>query len=521
MAKREERGCSRVCHNQWTLSSFGFNHDHPRDFITFQWGCPKLFIVWTISWCLLHVTVLALQPYFFREVLPNWAWFLFLTNWSYVVLAIYSIVESVSAIYVYVCRKDILKGDAVSTPWYFKFLWVLYYTTTTSAITVALLYYLTLDEVNDANSILKHFVNFVYVILNLILTRKPYRILHFYIPMIYSFVYIIFTLAYQIGFKQEAIYPTLDWNNIPNVFLYALGIPLVFAPLLTLTLYTLTVIRDSIGLQCDRPSTNDIMAKEEKKGCSHVCYNQWKLTSLGFDHDQPRDFVTFQWGSPKLFIAWTVLWGLLHITTLALQPYFNQEDLPYWKWFTKLTNWSYSILAIYSIVESVSAIYVFVYRKDIIKGEAESTPWYLQLVWVLYCLATTSAITVGLLFYLLLNDGNDASSILKHFINVVFVILNLVLTRKPFRILHFYIPIAYSFIYILFTCIYQKGFNQEEVYPVLDWNDIPNVFLYALGIPLLFIPLLVLVLFMLTFVRDTIGNHCNKLCRKTDTDIIV
>ena len=116
----------------------------------------------------------------------------------------------------------------------------------------------------DTNSILKHYINSVFVVLNLLLTKKPYRILHFYIPVIFSVIYILFSLVYQKGFNQNAIYSALDWNNVPNVFLYVFGLPLVFLPLLTLLLYTLTVIRDAIGNLCeknigqtDRPVTID------------------------------------------------------------------------------------------------------------------------------------------------------------------------------------------------------------------------------------------------------------------------
>lgn len=105
-----------------------------------------------------------------------------------------------------------------------------------------------------ANNILKHFINSVFVLVNLLLTRKPYRILHFYIPFAYSVVFILFSLVYQIGFNQNAIYSALDWNSVPKVLIYALGIPLIFIPLLTVLLHTVTFIRDMIWRQCEDKS---------------------------------------------------------------------------------------------------------------------------------------------------------------------------------------------------------------------------------------------------------------------------
>ena len=78
--------------------------------VPFQWGYPRLYILWSLSWTVFHVLVLALQPYFFREVLPYWNWFIYLTNWSYIVLAVYSIVEATAVIFVNVCRKEIING---------------------------------------------------------------------------------------------------------------------------------------------------------------------------------------------------------------------------------------------------------------------------------------------------------------------------------------------------------------------------------------------------------------------------
>lgn len=114
-------------------------------------------------------------------------------------------------------------------------------------------FYFIFSEVG-ANNILKHFINSAFVLVNLLLTRKPYRILHFYIPFAYSVVFILFSLVYQIGFNQNAIYSALDWNSVPKVFMYALGIPLIFIPLLTVLLHTVTFIRDMIWRQCEDKS---------------------------------------------------------------------------------------------------------------------------------------------------------------------------------------------------------------------------------------------------------------------------
>ena len=131
--------------------------------------------------------------------------------------------------------------------------------------------------------------------------------------------------------------------------------------------------------------------------------------------------------------------------------------------------------------------------------------------------------TLGItfIFFLFFFLETDINSILKHYINSVFVVLNLLLTKKPYRILHFYIPVIFSVIYILFSLVYQKGFNQNAIYTALDWNIVPNVFLYVFGLPLVFVPLLTLLLYTITVFRDAIGNLCEKNIGQTDRPVAI
>jgi hypothetical protein len=78
--------------------------------VTLQFGPSVLFIVWSVSWTILHVVVLGLQPYFYRNYELDLKWFSYLTHWGYTTLAIFTLSDSIAAVYVHIRRRDIIKG---------------------------------------------------------------------------------------------------------------------------------------------------------------------------------------------------------------------------------------------------------------------------------------------------------------------------------------------------------------------------------------------------------------------------
>lgn len=71
-------------------------------------------------------------------------------------------------------------------------------------------------------SIEKHVLNSVFIILNILITAMPVNLLHFYHPIIFGFIYMIFNLTYQGGGAHQAIYPIFDWTNqLPTAILLA------------------------------------------------------------------------------------------------------------------------------------------------------------------------------------------------------------------------------------------------------------------------------------------------------------
>lgn len=81
-----------------------------------------------------------------------------------------------------------------------------------------------------------HIINSVYVLIDLCVSATPIRILHFYIPFVFMFMYLIFTLVYWAagGTTPDggtAIYPIMDWENL-QVTLPFVACCAVFSPVM-------------------------------------------------------------------------------------------------------------------------------------------------------------------------------------------------------------------------------------------------------------------------------------------------
>ena len=102
----------------------------------------------------------------------------------------------------------------------------------------------------DARSIEKHTMNTVFTVLNLLVSAKPVRLLHVYHPIIFIFIYGLFSLIYQ-SVTGDAVYSILDWLGNPGPTIgYILVLFLVALPLGHAILFGLYQLRLIIAKKC-------------------------------------------------------------------------------------------------------------------------------------------------------------------------------------------------------------------------------------------------------------------------------
>ncbi|ESO88892.1 hypothetical protein LOTGIDRAFT_94344, partial [Lottia gigantea] len=196
--------------------------------------------------------------------------------------------------------------------------------------------------------------------------------------------------------------------------------------------------------------------------------DEFRLKKFGLEHKRPDLFLKSQWKCPRFYLVWRICWSIYHtcwtIASGALNYQWATTESNRIKWFVYLTNWTYLILTIETIIEPVILIYARVKRPEILKGTA-SMPWFLKILWVLYNISTTGAIMVSALYWSMIYKasrtfifsaikGTNSVSVAVHGFNSVYVVSNIFVTAMPVRIFHFYQPALFGIIYIGFTWIY-------------------------------------------------------------------
>ncbi|XP_078575211.1 protein rolling stone-like isoform X2 [Branchiostoma floridae x Branchiostoma japonicum] len=137
-------------------------------------------------------------------------------------------------------------------------------------------------------------------------------------------------------------------------------------------------------------------------------------------------------------------------------------------------------------------------------------PWYYKLYWVLYNVSFAGGICITILFYALLRDENSALSILIHAMNSVTIVIDVMVSGLPCRLLHFVYPLTFGVVYILFTVIYWaaggKGlYDYPFIYPYLDYGGRPVLaaIVAVLGV-LVAVPLCHCIVFALVVARESL-----------------
>ena len=98
-------------------------------------------------------------------------------------------------------------------------------------------------------------------------------------------------------------------------------------------------------------------------------------TSIENCFQQIFNLFQFQCGPSFLFIPWSACWAILHLIGLGLQPYFHKDNELDLKWFSYLTYWGYTSLALFTAWDCAAAVYVHIRRQDIVKnGEDPQQP---------------------------------------------------------------------------------------------------------------------------------------------------
>ena len=212
--------------------------------------------------------------------------FIFLTNWTYLILNLYFLQATTLTFCALYCEykkhkaasssinetqalvekgsaddnadqnenttEEAREEDALQLPQ--KIFWLLYIISASAGLLITAGYWTVLfeDEPIDANNITKHALNSVFMVIDTFLSSIPVRLFHSVYPLLYIIVYLAFTVIYwQLGgtniHGQPYIYKLLDYNNFEASTGCIIGFFLLLVqPVLQLILFGLVKLRDHL-----------------------------------------------------------------------------------------------------------------------------------------------------------------------------------------------------------------------------------------------------------------------------------
>ncbi|XP_045166375.2 protein rolling stone-like isoform X2 [Mercenaria mercenaria] len=189
---------------------------------------------------LYYAAMLGLDIYYNYELGSEY--FIYLTNWSYLLQAAHVFLDFGVTVFTHNKRRDIRDSLATGTPWYIKVLWVFFNVNNVISLLVTTVYYALLEPEFNHGSINKHLLNTIYTLFNLVFCAKPVQMLHFYQPMIFGFLYLLFSIIYHL-LGYAPIYEVVDWSNTGKTSLLVCVLIFVGIPLLHLVCFSIQTLR--------------------------------------------------------------------------------------------------------------------------------------------------------------------------------------------------------------------------------------------------------------------------------------
>ena len=148
----------------------------------------------------------------------------------------------------------------------------------------------------------------------------------------------------------------------------------------------------------------------------------------------------------------------------------------------------------------------------------DNLTWYLKLSWILANISQHFSIIVTVIYFSVIYPSLDISTsagamvndLNMHAISTVFVLIDVSISARPVRFLHFIYPTIYGVTYVIFSVIYWSTDKVNHVmYTILDWNNPSLSSAVVVSLSLVGIPLVQLLHFGIYKLRLKIYHSLN------------
>lgn len=238
------------------------------------------------------------------------------------------------------------------------------------------------------------------------------------------------------------------------------GVALAQRAVRTYTRYAYYSFRDRKGRQLDGSKTTSVDGPRHSlmySDVEHFVLSQWS--------DNPVPYAIYRTIVAAYFfmmVFYTAIYGVLGAKMAIM-----------------LTYWSYYILVGCQILRAINCWHYISLKKQ---GKDVRTHLQnkrrIKAQWLLHNLSSDAAPLVSVLFWTLAYDGSGVTFIncTTHGMNAVFVLVDMMISRTPIRMLHLYQSSCMGFVYMVFSYIYHLagGTNHKGepyIYKPLDYTN--------------------------------------------------
>ncbi|XP_026738740.1 protein rolling stone-like isoform X1 [Trichoplusia ni] len=246
---------------------------------------------------------------------------------------------------------------------------------------------------------------------------------------------------------------------------------------------------------------------------------QWRMCHL--EHPSPSNFYVSCWQSNRsaapllLFRTFLFLFSTcVLLTSMAAVPLTLNKNFGYW--FIYLSHWGFLLIVLTAAFSTSVSAYVY-FKKPI--DATFGLPWYVKTYWILYNITIPVAFLITVFYWGILRTSvntvnfapNPVLDVMLHGVNSGVMLVELLCSAHPSRLLHIMQPLYFAGAYMLFSVIYYFAggldpWGNPFIYPVVDWSK-PEQTMVVITLTALFLALMHLLVVGIAAARDAIAKR--------------
>eukprot|EP00210_Caulerpa_lentillifera_P009454 g9014.t1 len=240
----------------------------------------------------------------------------------------------------------------------------------------------------------------------------------------------------------------------------------------------------------------------ENSVLKHVVKRKGRLLLCSNERIQPRPMQFFAWDilDPNSAVTSVVPLLILSIYRIFTLLFFgfgilfqgvwgSKFSSPLFDWLTYYTNWTFVGFGFTALLSILIMMQYWRQQQQKQENNERRTQWaFIHKVYVMtFVTVCSSSIFLSIFYWTVLYDGSNVKldDAMRHGINVLLLLIDLLMSRIPIISYHFQVSLLYGSLYVAFMWIYM-AVSGHWIYSTLDWEKNTAV-IYYVTIPFLLI----------------------------------